>query len=196
MKIRLFQIFSFLHYLLLHCFLSGSYPCISLVTYCLSECVCYSSLTPKKEKEKKNNIMLFKTGLSWSASLVDCKPPSMENKRRGVDHQGFFPALSRVFLSVRLGPADSWSEVLMHKATVTLVIQTWFLEIWTINIWCCVNAVMPVHTRPVSVSRWRFAFDLRFLLVLYLAWQQFLPSISYLICDEFRSLWLCVLCKL
>ena len=41
----------------------------------------------------KKNKCYIKTGLSWSASLVHCKPPSMENKE-GVDRQGFSPALS------------------------------------------------------------------------------------------------------
>lgn len=32
------------------------------------------------EEEEKKNKCYIKTGLSWSASLVDCKPPSMENE--------------------------------------------------------------------------------------------------------------------
>lgn len=41
----------------------------------------------KKNKQtgKKQNKCYIKTGLSWSASLVHCKPPSMANKKGEVD---------------------------------------------------------------------------------------------------------------
>lgn len=56
----------------------------------------FASSTLKKKGGKKNKCYI-KTGLSWSASLVHCKPPSMENKEGGVDRQGFSPALSPLF---------------------------------------------------------------------------------------------------
>lgn len=87
-------------------------------------------LNSEEEAQKKSKCYI-KTGLSWSASLVHYKPPSMENKKGGVDRQGFSLALtlslslSLLFsLSIRLGLADSWNNVLMHKAAVTLVVQT------------------------------------------------------------------------
>lgn len=73
----------------------------------------------------------IKTSLSWYANLVHRKPPSMEKKKGGADRQGFFPALPlSAVLSVCLGLTDSWNKVSKHEARVTLVIPTWFLEIW------------------------------------------------------------------
>lgn len=54
-------------------------------------------LNSEEEGGGKKNKCYIKTGLSWSASLVHCKPPSMENKEGGVDRQGFSPALSPLF---------------------------------------------------------------------------------------------------
>lgn len=79
----------------------------------------FASSTLKKKKKKKNKCYI-KTGLSWSASLVDCKPPSMENKEGGVDRRGFSAARS----ASASASADSRSEVLMHEAAVTLAVQT------------------------------------------------------------------------
>lgn len=78
-------------------------------------------------KTTKKNCYI-KPGLSWSASLVLSKPPSMENKKEGVLLWLWLLSLSAVFSS-RLGLADSWNKILMQKAIVTLVIPTWFLEI-------------------------------------------------------------------
>lgn len=52
-------------------------------------CILFYFLNSEEEEEeeegrggkKKKNKCYIKTGLSWSASLVDCKPPSMENEQ-------------------------------------------------------------------------------------------------------------------
>lgn len=80
-----------------------------------------ASSTLKKKRKMKKIKCYIKPGLSWSASLVHCKPQSMENKEGGVDRQGF---------SLPLCLADSWNKVLMHGDTVIRVIPMRFLEFW------------------------------------------------------------------
>ena len=96
-------------------------------------------LLPQLWRRRRKNKCYIKTGLSWSASLVDCKPPSTENKEGGVDRSASASAF-----------ADSRGEVLMHEAALTLAGQTWFLQIW------CLCVDRGVDARPGSA--WRFLF--------------------------------------